>query len=274
MVDYMFLLTRILFILCCCSVTVYCTQPNCTSVTDFHDCPGNVTNFCPENIVCACKDGKPFCKCPYFRGQWANYWYMGAKCDQLWNTLDLILVATLPGVGLALIVGITIQTIHYCKRKSKKNMDDSREQRVSSEYQPQDNPARASGDAMRPVQPDQVQYPWSSSRQGILPGSPVYASSQLSGRNNNLMIHETKENNLYNYVPHNWDSSWGTTKPEVNYGNKYSSTVQMNPYFDFSPPGLSKSSYIQRERQLSGYVSSEEPEIPHRIGRAQMKFNY
>lgn len=65
-------------------------------------------------------------RCPYFKGQWGDYWYMGAKCDQLWNTLDLILVATLPGIGLALIVGVTIQTVHYCKKKSKKNINDDR----------------------------------------------------------------------------------------------------------------------------------------------------
>ncbi|KFO19774.1 hypothetical protein H920_18843 [Fukomys damarensis] len=155
MVDCMFLLTRILFI-CCCFLTVYCIQPNCTSVTNFDDCPENVTDFCPENIACVCKDGEPFCKCPYFRGQWGNYWYMGMKCDQLWNTLDLILVATLPGVGLALIVGVTIQTIHYCKKKSKNNTDNHRQQSVSSEYQLQHNSARAFNDVMRP-QPDQGQ---------------------------------------------------------------------------------------------------------------------
>jgi type III secretory pathway component EscS len=46
---------------------------------------------------------------------------MGEKCDQLWNTLDLVLVATLPGIALAIIVGVAIQIIHYCKGKSKKN---------------------------------------------------------------------------------------------------------------------------------------------------------
>lgn len=63
-------------------------------------------------------------RCPNFRSQWRDYWYLGAKCDQLWNTLDLILVATLPGIGLALIIGVTIQTIHYCKKKSKENIND------------------------------------------------------------------------------------------------------------------------------------------------------
>lgn len=63
----------------------------------------------------------PLPRCPNFRGQWGDYWYMGDKCEQLWNTVDLILVATLPGIALALIVGVVIQIIHYCKGKSKKN---------------------------------------------------------------------------------------------------------------------------------------------------------
>ncbi|KAF7473666.1 Hypothetical predicted protein [Marmota monax] len=156
MVDCICIFTRILFIFCC-FLTIHCAQPNCTSVTDFDDCPGNITDFCPENIVCACKDGEPFCKCPNFRGRWGNYWFMGAKCDQLWNTLDLILVATLPGIGLALIVGVTIQTIHYCKKKSKKNLDNNREQKSLSGLRPQHNSAYVFETNLRPPQPDQDQ---------------------------------------------------------------------------------------------------------------------
>ncbi|KAM7045429.1 uncharacterized protein WM277_010084 isoform 3-T3 [Molossus nigricans] len=156
MQDYLITWTQILFI-SCCFLTVHCAQPNCTSVTDFDDCPGNIRDFCPENIVCACKDGEPFCKCPYFRGRWGNYWYMGTKCDQIWNTLDLILVATLPGIGLALIVGVMIQTVHYCKNKSKKNINDHREERSSSELQPQHNSAYVFDTAVRLSQPDQGQ---------------------------------------------------------------------------------------------------------------------
>ena len=48
---------------------------------------------------------------------------MGAKCDQLWNTLDLILVAALSRIGLAVLVGVTSQTIHYYKKKSKNTND-------------------------------------------------------------------------------------------------------------------------------------------------------
>ncbi|CAD7682363.1 unnamed protein product [Nyctereutes procyonoides] len=73
MVDSMFILTRILFISCCFLTVHY----NCTSVTDFHDCLGSLTDFCPEHIICAYKDSL------FVSGE--NYWYMGGKSDQLWT---------------------------------------------------------------------------------------------------------------------------------------------------------------------------------------------
>ncbi|XP_062039041.1 uncharacterized protein LOC133752668 [Lepus europaeus] len=274
MVDCVIKLTQILFI-SCCFLTVHCVQPNCTSVTDFDDCPGIITDFCPENIACACKDGKPYCKCPNFRGLLGNYWYMGAKCDQLWNTLDLILVAVLPGIGLALIVGVTIQTIYYCKKKSKKNIDDHREQPSSFGLRPQHNSAYAFDTELSPPQLDRGQNPWSSSLQRIFPGSPVSPSSQFSGRNYNFMTHEPKEENFYIHPPRNWDSSQGTARPEANYGNKNSSTMHTKPFYSFSTPGVfPKSSFNQGDRQYFGYPSPEEPEIPYRLGRLQMKSNY
>ncbi|CAH6782458.1 RGD1561958 [Phodopus roborovskii] len=139
MADCTFMLTQILFI--CYFLMVNCTQPHCSSVKDFDDCLGNTTDFCPRDVACACKDGKPFCKCPNYRGQWGDYWYMGDKCKQLWTTVDLILVATLPGIALAVIVGVAIQIIHYCKRESKKNERHHREERSMPELQPYHNSA-------------------------------------------------------------------------------------------------------------------------------------
>lgn len=242
MQDYLSIWTRILFIYCC-FLTVHCAQPNCTSVTDFDDCPGNTGDFCPKSIVCACKDGEPFCKCPYFRGRWGNYWYMGTKCDQIWNTLDLILVATLPGIGLALIVGVTIQTVHYCKKKSKKNIDDHREERSSPGFQPQHNSAYVFDTAMRLSQPDQGQSPRTISLQNVHPKSPS-VPSQFSEKNYNFMFRKPREDNPYIYPSYNWSSSLETAKPEANYGNKYSSTTHMKPFFNFSTHGVSTSNYI------------------------------
>nr|XP_025957078.1 uncharacterized protein LOC112983892 isoform X2 [Dromaius novaehollandiae] len=93
----------------------------CTGVDDFEDCQGDTDDFCPTTISCQCKDEKPFCRCNNFRVDWRDYWYMGPKCDQLWNTLDLILVTVLPAVALSFIVGVIFQCVYYCKsRKARK----------------------------------------------------------------------------------------------------------------------------------------------------------
>ncbi|XP_066213471.1 uncharacterized protein [Saccopteryx leptura] len=271
MVDYMFIQAQILFI-SCCFLAVHGAQPNCTSVTDFADCPGNTTDFCPKNIVCACKAGEPICKCPNYIGRWGNYWYMGDKCDQLWSTLDLILVAVLPGIGLALIVGVVIQTAHYCKKKSKKSINDHREQ-SSSGLQPQHNPAYAVDPALRSSNPDPGQIPWNLSLWNGPPRTPVSQIPQLSGRNN-TMFHKPDEESSYIYPSYNRNGSQEPAKPEANYGNKYSSNIHMKPLFNFSTPGVPKSNYIQRERQQFGYSNSEEQDFPYRIGHVQMKHNY
>uniref|UniRef100_A0A8C8SMZ9 Uncharacterized protein n=1 Tax=Pelusios castaneus TaxID=367368 RepID=A0A8C8SMZ9_9SAUR len=101
-------------------LTEQASEPNCTGVADFGSCLGNYEGFCPNDVACGCKDNKPFCKCPYYQGRWGDYWYMGHKCKQLWNTLDLILVTVLPAVALAFLVGVIIQCVHCCKKKSNK----------------------------------------------------------------------------------------------------------------------------------------------------------
>ncbi|XP_050998432.1 uncharacterized protein LOC127185879 isoform X2 [Acomys russatus] len=269
MADYTFMLTQIL--LTCCFLMTHCSQPNCTSVKDFDDCLGNTTDFCPQNIVCACKDEKPFCKCSNFRGQWGDYWYMGGKCEQLWNTLDLILVATLPGIALAVIVGVVIQIAHYCKGKSKKNGNHHREERSMSALRSQRNSAYGFGTDRNLPQPNQGENLWNISHQEALSGSSFSPSSQLSRTNSNFIAQEHKEGFLYNYPAHNWNGSPGPTNPAVNYGNKSLSTTYSKPIFDFSTSGAPRASYAPKEKKYSVY---EEPEIPYKIGRAHMKSNY
>lgn len=48
---------------------------------------------------------------------WMEYWYMGPKCNHLWNTLDFILVATLPGVALVFIVVVIFSAVLCLKTK-------------------------------------------------------------------------------------------------------------------------------------------------------------
>ncbi|XP_040555525.1 uncharacterized protein LOC422270 [Gallus gallus] len=100
-------------------------EPNCTEVEDFSDCNGNTSSFCPANVPCQCKNEKPFCRCDYYREGWMEYWYMGPKCNQLWNTLDLILVTVLPAVALVFLVVVISQCVHYCKGKKARKQTNS-----------------------------------------------------------------------------------------------------------------------------------------------------
>nr|XP_034342060.1 uncharacterized protein LOC117695315 isoform X1 [Arvicanthis niloticus] len=276
MAECALMLTQILFI--SWFLTAHCSQPNCTSVKDFNDCLGDTADFCPESIVCVCKDGKPFCKCPNFRGQWGDYWYMGEKCDQLWNTLDLILVATLPGIALAIIVGVVIQIIHYCKGKSKKNANHHRVERSMSELRPQQNSAYSFGNLSQPNQGEvktenhlSNKNPWSFSHQEAFSGTSFSPSSQLSRTNSNFIAQENKEDSLYNSPYLNWNGSPGPSNPAVNYGNNHLPTMYMKPNFDFSTAGVPRAAYPPKEKKYSVYERSE---IPYKIGRANMISNY
>ncbi|XP_051035424.1 uncharacterized protein LOC127218442 [Phodopus roborovskii] len=269
MADCTFMLTQILFI--CYFLMVNCTQPHCSSVKDFDDCLGNTTDFCPRDVACACKDGKPFCKCPNYRGQWGDYWYMGDKCKQLWTTVDLILVATLPGIALAVIVGVAIQIIHYCKRESKKNERHHREERSMPELQPYHNSAYGLDTDRNFPQLNQSKNPWNLSYQEVFSRSSFPPSSQLSRMNSNYIAQEVKEGILYNYPAHNRDSSLGPTKPAVNYGSNYLSTTHMKPIIDVSTSVPARATYTPKEKKYSDY---EELENPYKIGRAQMKYDY
>ncbi|XP_031231879.1 uncharacterized protein LOC116094036 isoform X2 [Mastomys coucha] len=268
MADCTFMLTQILLI--SWFLMAHCSQPNCTSVKDFYDCLGNTTGFCPESIVCACKDGKPFCKCPNFRGRWGDYWYMGEKCDQLWNTLDLVLVATLPGIALAIIVGVTVQIIHYCKGKSKENGNHHREERSMSELRPQHNSPYVFGPERNLSQPNQRENPWSLSHPEALPGTS-FSPSQLSRTNSKFIAHEQREDSLYNSPYHNWNASPGPSNPAVNYGNSHLSATYAKPNFDFSTSRVPQAPYPSKEKKFSVYEGSE---IPYKIGRANMISNY
>ncbi|KAM9179858.1 uncharacterized protein V3H86_008771 isoform 1-T2 [Mergus octosetaceus] len=44
---------------------------------------------------------------------------MGPKCNQLWSTVDLILVTILPAVALVFLVIVIFQGVHYFKSKKE-----------------------------------------------------------------------------------------------------------------------------------------------------------
>ncbi|KAM4020977.1 uncharacterized protein ACNLHF_001153 [Anomaloglossus baeobatrachus] len=101
----------------CVLVAVTSGEPSCADVEDFGPCTGDTGGFCPSGIACSCKSSQPFCSCPFYRGPNGNYWYLGAKCNQLWSTLDMIVLCIFPAVALAFVVGVTAQVIHFCKTK-------------------------------------------------------------------------------------------------------------------------------------------------------------
>ncbi|XP_068013771.1 uncharacterized protein [Melanerpes formicivorus] len=145
----MSILQVLLFLLLLASQSL--SEPNCTGIKDFNDCLNVTESFCPDNVPCQCKDEKPFCRCDYYRVDWKEYWYMGPKCNHLWNTIDFILVATLPGIGLVLIIVVVFLIVIYFQSKStgkqtaspyqeaQHNPAFTAERDGSMEYQPRDN---------------------------------------------------------------------------------------------------------------------------------------
>ncbi|XP_060612525.2 uncharacterized protein [Anolis sagrei] len=123
-------------------LTVQATEPSCTHVADFGSCLGNnVLDFCPPGISCGCKDQRPFCNCPSYRKGWQNYWYLGPKCDQLWSTLDLIIVIVVPAIALSATTAVAVQWVNYCKNKEGRSA--KRRSAPPREHVPQGQPNTA-----------------------------------------------------------------------------------------------------------------------------------
>ncbi|KAL7834183.1 hypothetical protein SRHO_G00284300 [Serrasalmus rhombeus] len=101
----------------------------CTGVLDFEPCKDSDTFNCSISIsACFCKSGEPFCRCNNFKDEF----YLGEDCNQKWTTLTFALVASLPGITLALVVGVTVHIIHICQ-KSSKSSGESKQQSSSEE---------------------------------------------------------------------------------------------------------------------------------------------
>ncbi|XP_072450745.1 uncharacterized protein [Chiloscyllium punctatum] len=89
------------------------TSGNCKNIRDYEPCSKNT---CPDYMPCYCKDKKEYCRCSNFKGPLGDYWNLGPKCKQQWNTLDLILIAVIPGVCLVAIVAVCMQCIYSCEK--------------------------------------------------------------------------------------------------------------------------------------------------------------
>ncbi|CAB1352641.1 unnamed protein product [Coregonus sp. 'balchen'] len=92
---------------------------SCVGVKDFEVCRIHISPKCSDNSKCYCKDDKAFCRC----NNYINMWYIGENCDFEWTILTFALVATLPGLALAAIVGVMVQCVHYSRKPAEKQKD-------------------------------------------------------------------------------------------------------------------------------------------------------
>lgn len=84
-------------------VTGQTSEPVCSRVIDFGQCLNDWT--CDTKVSrCACFEGEPYCRCNNRKGEF----YIDEDCSQRWTIVTFALVASLPGVALAVLVGIIV----------------------------------------------------------------------------------------------------------------------------------------------------------------------
>ncbi|KAF4073470.1 hypothetical protein AMELA_G00259020 [Ameiurus melas] len=108
--------------LCVCFVAAFVCSADgqgadpsiCTDRNDFEVCVGDWN--CDLTVSqCFCKSGAPFCRC----NNYIDEIYLGEHCSQKWTTLSFALVATLPGVALAFVIGLAVHLAHRFGKSSK-----------------------------------------------------------------------------------------------------------------------------------------------------------
>ncbi|KAK6480366.1 hypothetical protein HHUSO_G18063 [Huso huso] len=121
-------------------------DPFCGFRAEFQLCE-KAQDFNCSNGNCFCRNKKPYCRCQNYKEGGEDFWYMGENCDQKWSLTNLILVATLPGIALALCVGTVFHCVHYFKKPSGEPEDEEegkrnlkrQEVRTTSGNTPQEN---------------------------------------------------------------------------------------------------------------------------------------
>uniref|UniRef100_A0A672K604 Zgc:158432 n=1 Tax=Sinocyclocheilus grahami TaxID=75366 RepID=A0A672K604_SINGR len=84
------------------------------NVNDFDRCLDNA-GICDETISrCTCFEGQPFCRCNSQKGEF----YIDENCTQRWTVVTFALVASLPGLTLAVLVGLIVYVIMLPSNKS------------------------------------------------------------------------------------------------------------------------------------------------------------
>ncbi|XP_043096012.1 uncharacterized protein zgc:158432 isoform X2 [Puntigrus tetrazona] len=87
----------------------------CSSVIDFNQCLDSQT-ICDNTISrCTCFEGQPFCRCNSQKGEF----YINEDCSQRWTVVTFALVASLPGLTLAVLVGVVVYVIVSSNKSHK-----------------------------------------------------------------------------------------------------------------------------------------------------------
>ncbi|KAF4113168.1 uncharacterized protein zgc:158432 [Onychostoma macrolepis] len=90
------------------------TQDSCNGVDDFNHCL-NIGAFCDQKISkCTCFEEQPFCRCNSQKGEF----YINEDCSQKWTVVTFALVASLPGLSLAVLVGVVVYVMMLPSNKS------------------------------------------------------------------------------------------------------------------------------------------------------------
>ncbi|XP_027004094.1 uncharacterized protein zgc:158432 [Tachysurus fulvidraco] len=86
----------------------------CKQIEDFNPCKEPWT--CNVAVSqCYCKTQTPYCRCKNY----IDEFYLGKSCSQKWTTLSFALVATLPGVVLAFVIGVSVHLAHRFGKSTK-----------------------------------------------------------------------------------------------------------------------------------------------------------
>ncbi|KAL1275003.1 hypothetical protein QQF64_027817 [Cirrhinus molitorella] len=183
-----FILLTLCFILFVTDEATGQTDPLCADVADFDLClnDGN----CTDNSKCFCYEGKSFCRCNSKKGEF----YLDEACSQSWTVVTFALVASLPGLSLAVLVGAIVYVIMLSSNKNHNGKNkamttpktDSKEQDLFPGIAFASDMNGRTAPNMRPGQHDHVpmkaipSHPYSETRDHQM-GGPVRPYNPSSG---------------------------------------------------------------------------------------------
>lgn len=240
------------------------TPEPCNGVDDFNLCLNNGGN-CDEKISrCFCFEEQPFCRCNSQKGEF----YINEDCTQKWTVVTFALVASLPGLTLAVLVGVVVYVMMLPSNKSHTGEGMTTPKTASKEQNVFPGVAFASDmngrppPNMNPAQQGHIpmtampNHPISSGMRDPRMGGPAQPYSLSSGVRpsvGNVPDGQPREPNSM-YTGMRGLAMGGPVQPYSNgavqgqiVGNPYvRDSHSRNPYEDLSPPADHHSDYGSR----------------------------